>query len=196
MSVVHSTRELRKKRPLPEGCPVSGDQQCHIVGLNLAKRLINYYAMELYERVSSDELEALKEALNERANVECCSKRRNREDVVTEKEVLLFLLPSNRRRDHGGYAGLSHAAQRMVDSLEHLLTRLHTRMQKKGTPDTTVQAILLMIQHKRTTRCLFCEQVCSLRERGGRRTFCHQRCQQSYHALRLLRKSLINSSRV
>lgn len=84
--VIQTTRNIRKK---PRNkCSISGDQKCHLFGLNAAKVIFNHYALEECLRIDDETLKGLIIAINENGNIYCCSDKENDHDKETEKAFL------------------------------------------------------------------------------------------------------------
>lgn len=84
--VIHSTREIRKM-PRSMVCPITGDQRCHILGLNAAKIIFNEYGFHC-QRIDEETLKQLVIEINTRDNLYCCSAAQNLKDKETEEAFL------------------------------------------------------------------------------------------------------------
>lgn len=125
--VIHSTREIRKM-PRHMVCPIDASQRCHILGLNAAKIIFNYYAQHECLRIDDETLEALIMSINARDNLYCCSKEQNTRDKETEKLFLdAFLyrrvayktLTSEARAMYSAMQRIFHAIQEHLGEAHH-----------------------------------------------------------------------------
>lgn len=129
--VIHSTRDIRKT-PRSMVCPITGDQRCHIFGLNAAKVIFNYYAMEKCDRIDDETLFALVKSINDKQNIVCCSAQKNLQDKTTEEEFLDCFL--YRRKP---FVSLSEEAMTMYDAMR----RVYMMIQMKH-PSQVIATIL------------------------------------------------------
>lgn len=129
--VIHSTREIRKM-PRDMVCPITGDQRCHILGLNAAKVILNHYALEKCDRIDDETLSVLVESINDKQNLVCCSERQNEIDKETEKEFLDCFLYKRVSFD-----SLSTEALLMYDAMRRVFLAIEAKH-----PSHTIVAIL------------------------------------------------------
>lgn len=152
-------------------CPL-GDQRCHNVGLNLMKRIVNYYAEVRELPLSADEFALLKRDLNDaKRNLRCCSVEQNTRDKDVEHELLQFLF-------HGEPLQ-SEAAQLMLIQLKALLRRLRSEVPQGALAqmaDDIVQERLPL----RNTHCLSCDRFTLMRGARTHRAYCDRRCQRHF----------------
>lgn len=168
-SVIETTRELRHTPRMH--CPL-GDQRCHNVGLNLMKRIVNYYAEVRELPLSGDEFALLKRDLNDaRRNLRCCSVRQNSRDKDVERELLQYLF-------HGEPLE-NEAARLMLTQLKALLRRLRAESPHGALAqmaDDIVQDRLPL----RNTHCLTCDSFTLMRATRTHRAFCDRRCMRHF----------------
>jgi hypothetical protein len=87
--IMQTTKELRKFPKM--SCPDQW-QRCHEVGLNLIKKILNYYTRVHRLTLSKEEFDVLKRDINDESlNMRCCSIESNKEDIVIEREVLEYI---------------------------------------------------------------------------------------------------------
>ena len=173
---IPSTRGIRKKSPIHCG---QGQQAAHEVGLNLVKRLFNYYAKERDIVISDDELALLIVDINERDNLECESVEANIDDKYVEKEVLSMLFDGDETLSE-----LSEKAQLMFRRLLALLHRMQQAM-----PSERLNVIIRELEghHIPLPRhCYQCKGLSFFYEQSDgvamidSRTFCCVNCQYAY----------------
>lgn len=169
--VITSTRELRR-RIRSVHCDVKDDQKCHIVGLNLMKQLLNYYAKSTL-KITEEELKRMVMDINRKSNIRCCSPEANTHDKKVEREVLDLLIEGTL-----DYVSLSPEALNMLNALKELLEAMIKRMQPKRAPLFT--CLLEHIEKREFPLPLFCFNCflpASMCEVGGTRIFCNGECQ-------------------
>lgn len=87
--IMRTTKELREFPKM--SCPDQW-QRCHEVGLNLIKKILNYYTRVHRLTLSKEEFDVLKRDINDESlNMRCCSIESNKEDIVIEREVLEYI---------------------------------------------------------------------------------------------------------
>lgn len=186
--IVRHTEDIRKKPPIRCGLH---QQRCHIVGLNLVKQLLNYYAEKRRLIVSETELKQWTRDLDQASNFYCCSPERNTRDKYTEEEVLHMLLGEDmeRVRKHGPWPAkpdqLSREAREMYEALKALMHVIQNNLSAQGRPSPVVSSILEDLESSRLPLRLYCFECSgvsvSYREDGGTRLFCDGDCQRMFH---------------
>ena len=170
--VIKSTREIREKHV---HCPV-GEQAAHLVGLNLAKELFNYYARERQMIISKEELALLKHDINKRENIECESVEANTHDKYTEREVLEMLFTGTRT-----YNDISVEAREMFRRLVNLLKDMLAQSTLRETDASIVIEIVRELEGREfplQRHCHQCHLQCFLYESDNKMTvFCDVTCQ-------------------
>lgn len=114
--VIPTTRLIRKRSPIV--CK-PGDQAAHLMGLNLAKELFNFYATKRDISIDESVLESLIRIINDENNFACETPAENEADKYTEAEILDLLFHGTRR-----YEEMSVAAKEMFLRLRQLLADL------------------------------------------------------------------------
>lgn len=119
--LIDSTRSIRRVHRSIK-CPHTGDQRCHVFGLNAAKVIFNHYGV-LGECIEDEKtLEALIVALNGRENIYCCSAKQNVKDKKTEEAFLDVFIYKKRSFDT-----LDKEGVRMYDTMRKVLEGVATR---------------------------------------------------------------------
>lgn len=85
-AVIKTTRDIRKSQRSMV-CSITGDQKCHILGLNAVKIIFNHYGFHC-KRIDKKTLKALVIAINAKDNLYCCSQEQNVKDKYTEEQFL------------------------------------------------------------------------------------------------------------
>lgn len=125
--VIRSTREIRRRPRIT--CPLSGDQKCHIFGLNAAKVIFNHYGM-MCQRIDEETLKALIIAINESDNIYCCSAEQNVRDKKTEEDFLDVFIYKTKV-----YNELSEESKEMYRLLKTVFGKMQERI---GTEHSSV----------------------------------------------------------
>lgn len=175
--LIRTTKEIRKKSPIR--CH-SGDQGAHLVGLNLAKLLLNYYSTERDIVVPETVIDQLTEDINDKSNFACETDEQNTEDKYTEEEVLDLLF-------HGSlsYDEMSDDAKLMFARLKQLIQTMMDHLQTKG---ESIEKLLLIQneiesgKYPLSRHCLSCQLACHFGEETGLRVFCNTMCQSVYYS--------------
>lgn len=123
--VIPSTRMIRKM-PRKMVCSVTGDQRCHILGLNAVKVIFNHYGFQC-ERIDDRALKELVIAVNALDNLHCCSPEQNLQDKYTEE---LFLTVFLYRRTP--YAQLTEEALEMYTMMQRVFLKVQERLGKEN----------------------------------------------------------------
>lgn len=118
--VIHSTRDIRKM-PRSMVCPITGDQRCHILGLNAAKLIFNEYGFHC-QRIDEETLRQLIIEINSPTNLECCSPEENLKDKMIEEEFLDCFL--YRRQS---FASLSEDAIDMYEAMRRVFLAVQAK---------------------------------------------------------------------
>lgn len=167
--VVNSTRELRQTPSLQ--CD-SGWQRCHLVGLNLLKRILNHYSQVRQLRLEPSTYAVLRATANEPTNLQCCTPEENRDDTVVEKEVLDHLFR--------GETLQSAEAKQMLVQLQSLLAQVDSL-----TGDPVLEQVLSDLRASRfplQRYCFSCRSATTGREpTPSTRAFCSVLCQRAWH---------------
>jgi hypothetical protein len=174
MSLIANTRDIRRKRTALH-CQ-KGEQVAHLVGLNLVKRLFDYYYDEqLIHPLAEDEREMLVETLNEYANLRCESIEENRLDRHVEAELLTLLF-----KPHGSEANLSAEARLMLERAKALLAELAQTMRERGLGVYNVDVVARELergQYPLNRQCVYCERP---RPQMSIAVFCARDCLDNY----------------
>ena len=184
--IIHRTGEIRRKPPIR--C-AQHNQRCHIVGLNLAKQLLNYYAEKRQVVVSEAELDQWVQDLNLATNFYCCSPERNTLDKYTEAELLHMLLGEEMGpvREQGPWPTtldqLSPEARTMYDALKALIHGIQDHLSAKGRSSSVVDSIQEDLETGTLPLRLYCFEChsMSVTYREGTRLFCDIDCHEAFY---------------
>lgn len=171
--LITTTRNIRKKKPIR--CN-KGDEAAHLVGLNLAKLLFNYYSTERDVVISEIVISQLIKDINDESNLACETKEANTDDKYTEQELkdLLF---------HGSlaYKEMSQAAKTMLERLQYLLG---TMLRHLDQPSPELQLIYDEIKGAMfplPRHCKKCALQCFMTESSSFNVFCDVQCQRLFY---------------
>lgn len=169
--IMVSTRELRES--IDMSCPDTW-QRCHIVGLNLMKKILNYYTRIVHLTLSDDEFDTLKNDINNQdINIRCCSINDNQEDKVIEKEVLSYIFD--------GYPLQTDKARQMFHELIQFLSivKSHTIEHSK------INIIFKDLREERfplSRYCYYCHGKTLNYEKNNKTiSFCDKYCRVNYN---------------
>lgn len=178
-TVIPSTRLIRKSSPIV--CR-KGDQGAHIVGLNLAKKIFNYYSKERNIVIDQDVIDQLIIDINDKDNFACETVEENTEDKYTEADVLDMLMEG---RIH--YKDLSIKARTMFNKLRILLYDMieHLNHNNKNDSAKVINMILDELNDEDSfplpRYCLTCRNKAIVKENElNGRVFCDVICQTGY----------------
>lgn len=169
---IKSTREIRRTIRTMH-CKVKDDQKCHIVGLNLMKEILNYYAKNAMG-ISEEEMKQMVIDINKRSNIRCCSPEANTHDKEVERELLDLLIEGTRQ-----YGDLSPESIAMFEALESLLKEMNRHLLPGKSPLFTCLLEHLEKRHfPLPLFCFNCYAFASNCEVGYTRIFCNLACQK------------------
>ena len=169
--IMESTREIRKK--INMSCPDQW-QRCHTVGLNLMKKILNYYTRVEGLILSNEEYMTLKRDINDNdINIQCCSPDDNQNDIVIEKEVLNYIFKGTPLKTTPAFA--------MFRSLKDLLSIVKGHTVKHDKIDVILND-LTKEQFPLSRYCRTCHGVTKNYEACDMKmSFCDKYCQVHYH---------------
>lgn len=167
---VETTRELRQNPAMR--CD-TGWQRCHLVGLNLLKRVLNHYSQVRQLRLEPSTYAVLRAKANEDMNLQCCTPDENRQDTVTEAEVLRHMFE--------GEPLQSVEAKQMLQQLQSLLADVDSH----SGGDLALATVLEELRQGKfplQRRCFTCQRTTDGREPApSTRSFCSPVCQRLWH---------------
>jgi hypothetical protein len=166
--LIKTTRLIRKRSPIK--CH-KGDQGAHLVGLNLAKELFNYYVEERNMAINEPELEELIRDINDKSNFACETKQENIDDKGTEAEVLDMLF-----QGHLSYNDMSTDAQLMFNRLKALLDEM-SRRRPESKRFAKILRELSSGEFPLPRHCANCNDACFVYESTTMIAFCDVFCQ-------------------
>lgn len=174
--LIKTTKTIRKRSPIV--CPV-GDQGAHLVGLNLLKKIVNYYSVERDIVLRDPVIDQLVRDINDKSNFECETPEQNAEDRHVEQEVLNLLFHSKIT-----YEEMSDAAKLMFQRLRELLQTMVINLSSRGESVTELTLIRDEIdagQFPLQRHCLECRLSCLLIEQTSFNAFCDITCQEIHY---------------
>lgn len=116
---IPKTKKIRKS-----SCPHKDYQSCHVVGLNLLKRMVNVES-EWTREITYDAAvyHFYQKMMNGEQNFVCCTEEQNVEDKRVEGKLIQFLLDETPSLD-------DDAAQKMLSAFVDLLLATQTFLMK------------------------------------------------------------------